>query len=151
MSEVLAEETGVSEKLSNLSKVTPPVSSGGRVSTLADQLQPFPEKPRNLHSPPTRVWTFDFPDEFRQFYYLHSCPCYLYWRGCQISHPVLGPVLHLLRRYLPSTPCGQARALQLLIPEGLDVGQVPCLLRPIWKQAPLLPLGSFPRNSLLWN
>ena len=131
MSEVLAEETGVSEKLSNLSKVTPPVSSGGRVSTLADQLQPFPEKPRNLHSPPTRVWTFDFPEEFRQFYYPHSCPCYLYWRGCQISHPVLGPVLHLF--YWEGTclqpPVVKPELCNYSSPKALTLAKFPAFFR----------------------
>lgn len=37
--------------------------------------------------PHLRSGLLDFPDEFRQFYCRDSCPCYLYWKSHQISHP----------------------------------------------------------------
>lgn len=94
-SEVLVEETGLFEKFGTLPKVTPLVSSDWGFKPWQTSSNCSQKIPGTCIHPHLESGLLDFPDEPRQFYRLYSCPGYLYRKGCQISHPVFGPVLYL--------------------------------------------------------
>lgn len=96
----------MSEKLSNLSKVSPLVSSGegfepGRPAPAVPR-----KSPERALSPNSQLESglLDFPDEFRQFYDLSSSPWYLFCKGCQISCPLASSAFVLRRCLLAFNP-----------------------------------------------
>ena len=93
-SKVLVEETGVFQEFRKLPKVTPLVSSDWGFKPSQTSSSCSQEIPGTCIHPHLESGLLDFPDE-SQFYYLYSCPCYLSWKGCQMSHPALSPALYL--------------------------------------------------------